>query len=241
LQDWQGPQLAAVQQAPSTQLLLAHSLPAAHAAPGDFLPHEPPVQVAGAAQSASPLQLPRQALPSQRKGAQLVVAPATQVPEPLQVDAAVKELPPAGQAAGLHTEPAAYLRQLPWPSHLPSFPQLAAPASVQMPAGSLAPASTRLQRPGDPGRLQDRQAPLQALSQQTPWAQKPDSHSPPAEQAPPFVFLPHEPPWHEVPAEHPVLAVQDSKHRAPLQAYGSQLTEAPAMQLPPPSQWEACL
>src|SRR4051794_18878131 len=60
---------------------------------------------------------------------QLMVVPAWHTPLPSQVCADDSTVPL--QLPGLHSVPAAYLRQAPWPSQVPSRLQLAAPSSVQ--------------------------------------------------------------------------------------------------------------
>jgi hypothetical protein len=57
---------------------------------------------------------------------------------------------------------------------LPFVPQLAAPASTQMLAGSRASFATFVHVPRAPVSAQEVHAPLQAVSQQTPCAQKVD-------------------------------------------------------------------
>ena len=52
-----------------------------------------------------------------------------------------------------------------------------------------------------PDSAHDLQALAQAVAQQTPCAQLPEMHSPPAEQKAPFGFLPHELPTHTLPGE----------------------------------------
>jgi hypothetical protein len=52
---------AVAQQIPCAQIPVLHSVPPAQAAPVDFSPHEPPVQTAGAAQSAFEVQAALQA------------------------------------------------------------------------------------------------------------------------------------------------------------------------------------
>ncbi len=63
LHDWQVPQLGAEQQTPSTQLPLAHWVPVEQICPSRLRPHDPALQVAGDAQSASLLQAARQPWP----------------------------------------------------------------------------------------------------------------------------------------------------------------------------------
>jgi hypothetical protein len=58
---------------------------------------------------------------------------------------------------------------------------------------------------------------LQALSQQTPCAQKFDWHSTAAEHDAPMFFLPHELPLHELGVRQLVSVVHAPKHAEPLQ------------------------
>jgi hypothetical protein len=62
LQAWQVPQAEVEQQTPSTQKPLEHCPPAEQLCPSRLTPHDPALQVAGATQSVSPLQAPRQLL-----------------------------------------------------------------------------------------------------------------------------------------------------------------------------------
>ena len=71
----------------------------------------------------------------------------TQVPVPLQVEAAVATAVAVAQLAARQVVPATYFWQAPLPSHFPSVPQDAAPASVQVPCGSDAPTATLVQVP----------------------------------------------------------------------------------------------
>jgi hypothetical protein len=67
--------------------------------------------------------------------------------------------------------PTGYVWQLPLPSHLPFLPHDDGFSSTQTARGSALPAAMATQRPGVPGSAQLRQAPVQALSQQTPSTQ----------------------------------------------------------------------
>jgi hypothetical protein len=97
------------------------------------------------------------------------------VPAPSQVEAPVKVTDPVGQVAAEQVVPLAYFWQAPaW--HFPLVPQVAVPWSLQMPAGSVVPVATLVQVPIVPASEQDWQAPVQALSQQKPCAQKPLLH-----------------------------------------------------------------
>jgi hypothetical protein len=81
------------------------------------------------------------------------------------------------------------LRQAPAPLQKPSFPQLAAPASVHWFCGSC-PAGTLLHVPSDPVTAHDRHSPVQAVWQQTPCAQTLELHSASPPHAVPTAFLP---------------------------------------------------
>jgi hypothetical protein len=104
--------------------------------------------------------------------------------------------------------------------HLPFVPQPAAPVSRHMPAGSLAFVGTFVQVPSVPGRAHDWQAPPQALSQQTPCAQKVDVHSAFVEHDAPPPFVPHEFVVQTLGVRQSVFMVQALKHAEPLQTYG---------------------
>jgi hypothetical protein len=69
---------------------------------------------------------------------------------------------------------------------LPSVPHDATPVSAQTARGSAFPEAISVQVPGALGELQVRQAPPQALWQQTPSVQKPEAHSPAAPQVCPI-------------------------------------------------------
>jgi hypothetical protein len=79
------------------------------------------------------------------------------------------------------------------PSQVPSVPQEDACWSTQTPCGSTAPRDTGEQVPSELDRAQLRQLPVQAVAQQTPSAQKPLAHSPPAAQGWPSAFGPQLP------------------------------------------------
>ena len=171
-QDMQVPLHGVPQQIPCAQTVLLHSVPLEQTAPFGFSPQEPPMQEAGIAQSLSVLQVALQALVPQANGKQEDEAGIPQVPAPSQVPPGVKVVPVAGQAAAWQEVPCWYFSQAPaW--HLPSVPQLAVPLSAQLPAGS-GPAATAVHCPIVPVMAQERQAPAQAVAQQTPWAQNVD-------------------------------------------------------------------
>jgi hypothetical protein len=171
-QDIQVPLHEVPQQIPWAQMVLLHSVPLEQTAPFGLSPHDPPLQEAGIAQSLSVAQVALQAFVPQANGKQEDDAGTPQVPAPSQVPPGVKVVPVAGQVAAWHEVPCWYFSQAPaW--HLPSVPQLAAPLSTQLPAGS-GPEATAVHCPIVPVIAHDRQAPVQAVAQQTPWAQNVD-------------------------------------------------------------------
>ena len=91
-----------------------------------------------------------------------------------------------------------------------------------MPLGSAPPAGTTVQVPSLPDNAQDMQRPLQAVAQQTPWAQIPDAHWVPVAQIAPVPALPQELPTQLLPAAQFASVVQLLKHRLPLHAKGAQ-------------------
>jgi hypothetical protein len=79
------------------------------------------------------------------------------------------------------------------------------------------PLATFVQIPSVPESAQDWQAPVQALSQQTPCAQKPLLHWLAAEQIAPLLEGPQELLAHRLGVRHWLSAVQALKHLLPLQ------------------------
>jgi hypothetical protein len=119
-------------------------------------------------QAASDAQLVAQAEPAHWYAPHDVVAPATHVPVPLQVEAAVSCA--LAQLAARQTVPATHWRQAPAPSQKPSVPQLVAAEAVHSLRG-LVPGSENLHVPTLFVALQVWQVPLQTVSQQTPSTQ----------------------------------------------------------------------
>jgi hypothetical protein len=197
------------------------------------------VQTAGDAQSASAMQATLQTFVPQLYGKHELAAGVTQAPLPSQVEPAVKFVVVVGQVEPLHSVPFAYFPQAPaW--HLPFVPQLAAPWSWHMPAGSGEPFGTFVQAPSVPVSAHDWHAPVQALSQQTPWAQKVEAHSVPAEHEAPPVLRPQELPLQTLGArQFAPVGVQAPKHAEPLQTYGLQGRESGATHWPVALQVEA--
>lgn len=134
-QERQVPVQPVAQQTPWAQMVLPHSPPAEQIAPLGLSPHDPLMQLAGAAQSASFAHVALQALVSQANGKHEVGAGTTQVPAPSHDPPAVKVVPLAAQLAFAHEVPCGYFSQAPaW--HLPSVAQLVPPWSAHEPAGS---------------------------------------------------------------------------------------------------------
>ena len=88
----------------------------------------------------------------------------------------------AAHASGAQVVPIWYFWQPPEPSHLPFVEQAAAVMSWHTPRGSTLPAAIEVHLPGVDGSEQLRQAPVQAVSQQTPSTQWVERHSVPVEQ-----------------------------------------------------------
>jgi len=171
-QDRQVPQLATVQQKPSVQLPLKHSVPARQAAPFALrLVQAFDMQVNPVAQSPSPPQVVRQAAAPQANGAQLAGG-WTHAPLPLQLPTGVNVWPLHEAVPQLVVTGA--LRQAPLPSHTPLQPQ--GGLGAQPPCGSISSAGTGLHMPAMPAMLHDRQLPQVFAEQQTPSTQLPLSH-----------------------------------------------------------------
>ena len=71
---------------------------------------------------------------------------------------------------------------MPLPSHIPSVPQVATPASVQAASGSV-PAAMFVQVPSVPVSAHEAQVPEQLDAQQTPCWQRPEAQAVPTVQA----------------------------------------------------------
>jgi hypothetical protein len=131
--------------------------------------------------------------------------------------------------------PLTYRRQAPLPSQVPSLPQVAAPASVHWFSGSC-PAGTVEQVPPVPVSEHDMQVPVHAVLQQTPCAQNPLLHSPPAVHAAPSGFSPQLDAVQTLPLVQSALAVQLARQLPPLHTYGAHGWDEPGVQVPAPSQ-----
>jgi len=191
-QDWQAPWQAVAQQVCCEQKPDEHSAAVPQVRPLLLRPHEPLLQIAGEAQSASVAQEFLHTLTPHWNGKQGPGAGVTQVPAPSQVEAAVKTVVPAGQLEPMQVVPCRYFWQAPLPSHFPSVPHDVAPLSLQIPAGSTALTGTLVQVPSALLSAHDWQAPPQAALQQIPCAQKPLPQSAADEHEAPLVLRPHE-------------------------------------------------
>ena len=207
---------AVVQQTPSAQSPLWQSAGPAQLAPGGRRPHELLMQTFGGAQSASLAQVDLHIATPHLNGKQELAAGVTHVPAPSQVDAGVSVIPLAGQVAAPQGVPCAYSWQAP-AAHLPFVAQVPV-MLMQVWAGSGLFTGTLVQVPIVPDSAHDRHALAQAVAQQTPCAQLPDMHSPPAEQNAPGGFNPHELPMHTLPGEQFASRAHAPKHLLPLQA-----------------------
>jgi hypothetical protein len=109
---------------------------------------------------------------------------------PLQVRPEVSVEPV--QLAAAQLVPAAYRRQAPMPSHVPSRAHVPAPSSGHWASGSW-PLGTLVHVPGVPARAHDWQVPVHVVMQQTPCAQWAELHSVSPPQAAPIGFRPQLP------------------------------------------------
>jgi hypothetical protein len=195
----QEPPQAPSQQTPSTQKPLAHSLASAHVWPTFFNPQLPATQVWPGWQSSSVLQEVAHAPLPHRYGQQFWIPGARQVPLPSHVPAVLRRAP--AHEGGAQIVSALYSEQPPKPSQAPVWPHAAAPLSLQIWRGSLAPLSIGQQVPERPTRLHATHAPVHATLQHTPSVQKPDAQSWFFAQTAPFRFGPQLPATHFVPAQ----------------------------------------
>jgi hypothetical protein len=81
--------------------------------------------------------------------------------------------------------------------------------------------------------LQAKQLAVQALAQQTPWAQKLEAHSTAAEHRAPSGFFPQDPFWHTAGATQSASPAQLAPQEAPLHRKGAQEAAAGERQRPP--------
>jgi hypothetical protein len=98
------------------------------------------------------------------------------------------------------------------------------------------PAGTVEHVPPVPVSAQDRQFPVQAVLQQTPWAQNPLLHSLPAPHEAPRGLRPQLDEVQTLPVTQSALVVQLAMQLPPPHTYGAHGCDEPGMQVPAPSQ-----
>jgi hypothetical protein len=197
------------QQMPCAQMPLAQSLFAVQVAPLGRFVQTPVEQTFGDTQSVSALHDVLQAPVPQPNGSHIDVVAVWQVPVPLHVRAEVSVEPV--QLGATQVVPAAYSRQAPMPSQVPSRAHVPAPSSGHCASGSW-PAGTLEQVPGVPARAHDWQVPVQVVAQQTPWAQWAELHSVSPPHAAPIGFKPQLPPLQVLGDAQSVLVEQVVLH-----------------------------
>jgi hypothetical protein len=106
---------------------------------------------------------------------------------------------------------------------------------------SALPAPTIVHLPGDEGSAQLRQAPVHALSQQTPSTHRFELHSPAAVQLCPFCFFPQVPLLQAIPLSQSASVVQVTVQAPSAHMKGEQLVRPGARHVPRPSQVAAVL
>jgi hypothetical protein len=233
LQAWQAPPQALSQQTPSAlQTPVRHSLVAVQRCPASFSPQLPETHSLGATQSALVAQSRGQTPAAHLIAPHETAAEATQLPFPLHVDAGTAEFPE--HAGDAHVVPDEYREQDPLPSHEPLVLHEGAPSSLQILRGSVRPSATGTHSPGEDTLLHETHAPSQACAQQTPSAQKFDSHSSALVQRADNGFLPHEPFLQLWLGAHSLSALQPSKQEffVASQPNGLQTSTLPGMHLP---------
>ena len=168
------PPQAWLQQTPSTQNPDAHSDACEQAPPFCFGPQLFFTQAIPGAQSAFVLHFVLQAPCEHPKGEQSLRPGAWHMPIPSQVPAVFNRAP--AQDGGTQTVSASYLLHPPNPSHVPVWPQLPAPLSLQTLRGSGTPPGSGKQMPSLPTIPHETQPPVHATAQQKPSTQNPDAH-----------------------------------------------------------------
>lgn len=126
------------------------------------------------AQSVGAVQVVPQAVPLHTNGSHLAVVTGRHIPAPSHIRAEVTV--PAVHVAVVQVVRAEYRRHPPFPSQVPSRPQVVDASVAHVSFGSW-PAGTGVQVPGLAGRLQATHTLVHVLSQQTLSAQNPEAHS----------------------------------------------------------------
>jgi len=151
---WHAPEQARSQQYPSTQLPEVHWAADVQAELFATVPHDPATHGLPT-QSPAAAHVRAQAVPAHLNGAHVTAAAALHSPAPLQVEPLVAWLVAASHDPPPQLVPFGQSSQAPWPSHLPSSPQVdwALAWQVGCAAGGAAPAATGEHLPMDPARL----------------------------------------------------------------------------------------
>ena len=239
----QVPEQVVLQHTPCSQIVEAHSDPVPQGVPGGFSEQLPLLHFVGDTQSASAVQVVLHTRPPEsqsRLPGQLPGVTVLQVPPPSQVAAGVKTWPV--QAAGAHWVPLGQSRQCPAPSQKPSVMQPLLAVIVHWLVGvGATPAPTGEQVPVVPDRAQDMQISVQAVSQQTPWAQKPETQDAAAVQAAPGGSLPQLPLLQTFGDTQSLSPAHVALQAVLAQVNGSHLAVVAGRQVPAPSQVRACV
>ena len=161
------------------------------------------------------------------------------MPAPSQVRASVAVVEPTGHEGGAHWVPAGWSWQLPAPSQKPVVPQVVALSALHCPFGSIPFSATGRQVPGVPTSAHDMQLCVQAVVQQTPWAQNPLLQSPGSAQLAPGGRRPHDPLSQTKVGAQSASAVQVDLQAATPQRNGKQEVAGGVTQAPAPSHDDA--
>jgi hypothetical protein len=223
---WQG----SAQHTPSTQKVLAHSVPFTHDCPFCLGPQLPATQACPAWQSASVVHFVLQAPAAHLKGAQARTPGGRQTPLPSQVPAVFRRSP--AHVGAWQIVSAGYSAQPPKPSQVPFWPHDAAPSFLQTWRGSTTPRSIGQHVPSRPTWLHELQAPWQATLQQTPSAQKPEAQSAFLVQTAARGFGPQLPATHLTASAQSESDLHETKHLFVdgSQSKGAQTVEGPGLQ-----------
>jgi hypothetical protein len=172
-QDTQPPEQATLQHTPSAQKPEAQSVLALQLAPFIFLPQLLFTHCWPPAHWLVCVHVSKQApvVGSHENGAQMIVGPGLQRPRPSHERAPTTASP--SHMPFPHSVPAAYLRQVPAPSHIPSKPQVDASAVGQVDGSrGFEPAGMKVQVPIEPAALHVLHDSVQATLQHRPSTQK---------------------------------------------------------------------
>jgi hypothetical protein len=243
-QDWQVPVQAVAQQTDWLQFPCRHSLPFAQAAPSDFFPHcRAALHTLGLRHSVEAAVHDVKHAPAapHTYGVQVDCVPGWHTPAPLHWGADVNVEPGIGQVVAPQIVPAAYRRQLPAPSQVPSVPHVVVAAAAHWLSGSVV-AAASVHVPTVPGSAHERQVPVHELAQQTFCWHCPDWHSVPAVHAAALSFFEQTPLLQTKPvAQSPSIVQVVRQVLFVLQAYVPQEAGVPTWHVPAPLQVRACV